>query len=115
MKEKTDPDKIAALERAIAKKYGKEAIANPEAYWDDEKEATYLEQLKIIEKRLSDIEESLDKVKINGVFVSKKLFNKETASRTCSLCETYSFDKRDDVYMRKFKVCFKCYIETIED
>ena len=33
-----NPDRVAAIEQAIAKKYGKEAIQNPKANWTEEKE-----------------------------------------------------------------------------
>ena len=41
-----NPDRIAAVEQAISKKYGDEAIQNPRANWDEEKEKEYLEQSK---------------------------------------------------------------------
>jgi hypothetical protein len=31
-------DRIAAIEKAIAKKYGKETIQNPRSEWNEEKE-----------------------------------------------------------------------------
>ena len=43
---KKDLNYVAALEKAIAKKYGKETIVNPKANWDDEKEEEYAEQRK---------------------------------------------------------------------
>jgi len=33
-----DPDRIARIEQAIAKKYGQEAVDNPRKFWNDEKE-----------------------------------------------------------------------------
>ena len=33
-----DWDKLATFEKAISKKYGKEAIQNPKGNWSDEKE-----------------------------------------------------------------------------
>ena len=41
MKEK-DLDYIAALEKAIKKKYGSDAIENPAKFWDEKKEKSYL-------------------------------------------------------------------------
>ena len=38
-----DLNKVAQIEKAIAKKYGKEAIANPKSFWTDEKEKEYLQ------------------------------------------------------------------------
>lgn len=111
MSNKPDSDQIAALEKAIEKKYGKEAVQNPKSNWTPEKEKEYLQQLKEIEKRLAQIEETLDKVNLNGFFISKKLLNRENNPRTCPVCGIYSFDKRDDIYMKKFKSCFKCHVE----
>ena len=87
MTKKIDQDDIVALEKAIAKKYGDKAIQNPKANWDDNKEKEYIEQLKKVAKKLNLSSESADKIELNGVFVSKKLLNREIASRTCSLCE----------------------------
>ena len=114
MTKKIDQDDIVALEKAIAKKYGDEAIQNPKANWDDTKEKEYIEQLKKVAEKLNLSSESGDKVEFNGVFVSKKLLNREIADRTCSLCERFSFDKKDDLYMTKFNSCFECYIKHIE-
>ena len=114
MTKKLDQDRIVALEKAIAKKYGKETIQNPKANSDDDKEKEYIEQLKKVAEKLNLSSESGDKVEFNGVFVSKKLLNREIADRTCSLCERFSFDKKDDLYMTKFNSCFECYIKHIE-
>ena len=43
---KQDYDKIAAVEQAIAEKYGTETIQNPRGNWDEAKEKEYLEQMK---------------------------------------------------------------------
>ena len=109
-----DQDNIVALEKAIAKKYGDKTVQNPKAIWDDTKEKEYIEQLKRVAEKLNLSSESGEKVELNGVFVSKKLLNKEIVSRICSLCERFSFDKKDDLYMTKFDSCFECYIKHIE-
>ena len=114
MQSKKDQDYIASVEKAIAQKYGTDTIQNPKSNWTDEKEREYLSQLKKFsenERRQQDQEE---KVETNGYFISKKLLNKET-NRTCPVCDTYSFDLKDDVYMSKFECCFKCYIQWVED
>ena len=111
---KKDQNYIASLEKAITQKYGIDTIQNPKSSWTDEKEQEYLFQLKKFsenERRQQDQEE---KVETNGYFISKKLLNKET-NRTCPVCDTYSFDLKDDVYMSKFECCFKCYIQWVED
>ena len=43
---KNDPNYIVKVEKAIAEKYGQEAIDNPKAHWTDEKEKEYVKQLK---------------------------------------------------------------------
>ena len=45
MKDK-DLNQIAKIEKAIADKYGEDAITNPKAFWDENKEKEYLEQMK---------------------------------------------------------------------
>ena len=46
-----DLNYIARVERAIAKKYGNEAIQNPRGNWDEEKEREYLKQIKLVHKK----------------------------------------------------------------
>ena len=41
-----DPNYAVKVEKAIAEKYGKEAIVNPKSQWDDVKEKEYLAELK---------------------------------------------------------------------
>ena len=45
--------------------------------------------------------------------MSKKLLNRDS-KRACPVCETYSFQIKDDVYMNKFDCCFDCYIQWVE-
>lgn len=113
MKSKKDLNHIAAVEKAIAKKYGKEAIQNPKANWDDEKEKEYLQQIKEVSKKRRKAEEYSEKVELNGVLVSKKLLNKES-THSCPVCDKYCFKAKDDVYMIKYECCFNCYIQWVE-
>ena len=76
MKEK-DWNHIAQVEKAISKKYGKEAIQNPKSGWDEEKEKEYLEQLREMAAKEEEYDEQSEKVEINGFLVPKKLLNKE--------------------------------------
>ena len=70
---KKDQDYIVKLEKAIAQKYGKEAIQNPVSNWDEIKEKDYLQQLKDLTDKEKVIESKAEKVQRNGFFVSKKL------------------------------------------
>jgi hypothetical protein len=107
-----DLNQIVKVEKAIAQKYGEDAIANPKHYWNEEKEKAYIEQLK----ELSQIEKRNDKdqkIEVDGIFISKKLLTKDT-NRTCPICSVYSFDLKDDLYMNRFECCQKCYVQWVE-
>jgi predicted ribosome quality control (RQC) complex YloA/Tae2 family protein len=91
-------NKIAAIEKAIAKKYGKEAVQNPKGNWDEEKEKEYIEQVKKFQEKLRKAETSAEKIEHNGFFVSKKLINKES-NKPCPVCSKYTLNVKDDVCM----------------
>lgn len=110
---KKDLNDIAAVEKAISNKYGKEAITNPKSTWDDSKEKEYIEQVKKIAQTQRDDPKKGSKVELNGFLVSEKLINKKS-KRTCPVCDVYSFDKKDDLYMNRFGCCFKCYVCFVE-
>ena len=106
-----DPNYVAKIEQAIAKKYGEETIQNPKSRWTDEKEREYVSQLRELYKQRDQLES--EEEEIGGVFINKKLLNKES-SRSCPVCSTYSFKSNDDVYMSKFDCCEKCYIQWVQ-
>ena len=112
-KKKRDPNLIAKLEQAIEKKYGKEAVLHPKSNWDEEKEQKYLEQSKEYLKKQKAKKEKTEKVEKDGFLISKKLLTKRS-SRTCPVCNTYSFDIKDDVYMSKYECCYECYFQYVE-
>jgi len=112
MKQKT-LNKIAEIERAIAKKFGKEAITNPKSLWTDEKEEEYLEQLKEFYKEEYKKKEQKEKVEKDGFFLPKNLITKEN-KRKCPICGVFSFEIKDDLYMNKFECCFDCYIQYVQ-
>lgn len=109
-----DLNRIARLEKAIAKKYGHEAIQNPRSNWSDEKENDYKEQLQKLQKKEILLREKEEKVEVDGILINKKLLTKEQ-NRICPVCDTFSFSLQDDVYMSKFECCKKCYIRWVED
>ena len=108
-----NPDRIAAVEQAISKKYGDEAVQNPRANWDETKEKEYLEQSKEFYQKSYQKEEQQEKVDINGIKVSKKLLNRESL-RCCSVCGSYPKKSMDDVCLTKFECCNKCYLQYVE-
>ena len=110
---KKDLNDIAKYELAISKKYGKEAIQHPKAEWNDEKEKEYQQQIRDLYQKEVKYREKNEKVEVDGILVSKKLFSRDE-NRVCPVCSAYSFELRDNVYMTKFDCCFKCYIQWVE-
>jgi hypothetical protein len=108
-----DPDYIVKVEQAIAQKYGEEAIQNPKAEWDENKEKVYLEQMRNLYKKQKKNDEVNDKVEVNGIKVSRKLLNRESKTG-CPVCGAFSHSARDDVSLVKFDCCYKCYIKWVE-
>jgi len=109
-----DSDKIAAVERAIAEKYGKEAIQNPKGNWTENKEKEYLQQSKEFYKKQRKNDEWQEKVDVNGIKISKKLLNRESL-KSCPVCGTFPKESMDDVCLVKFDCCNKCYIKYVEE
>ena len=110
-----DYNYIAKIEKAIQDKYGEETVQHPRANWTDEKEEEYIQQAKKLYQKTHKAVEAKDKVEVDGFLISKKLLNKDTTRRTCPVCKTYSFSKKDDVYMNKFECCYKCYIQWVDN
>jgi len=104
-----DLNRIAEVEKAIAKKFGTETIVNPKSFWTDEKEKEYLEEVKEFYKNDANSE----KVEKDGFLLPKNLITKEN-KRKCPVCEELSFKLKDDLYMNKFDCCFKCYLYHVE-
>ncbi len=101
---KIDLDRIAALELAIKEKYGDLATRNPASFWNEEKEANYLEESKLEEE--SSKHEA--KIKIGEFFVTKKLFNKSKI-KSCPSCGKLLMKTRDDLYLNKYGMCEACF------
>ena len=87
---------------------------NPHSLWDEEKEEDYINQIKKLAEKEQKRHESKEKLKKDGFFLSKNLINKKS-KRECPICETYSFEMKDDLYMNKFECCFKCFVQWVED
>ena len=111
---KKDLNYIQALEKAIKEKYGEEATFNPKQFWDEQKEKEYIEDVKKAAKQEYKNLQSQEKVEVDGLLIPKKLINKKEL-KECTNCKIYSFNKKDDLYLNKFKVCYKCYVCNIED
>jgi hypothetical protein len=112
MKEK-DLNYIAALEKAIKKKYGEEAIQNPAQHWDETKEEEYIEQLKEFVERQKKHERQHDVENVDGVLISRKLLNREGIIN-CPVCGRKTKTVDDDIYINKYECCSKCFTQRIE-
>jgi len=110
---KDDLNYIAKVERAIADKYGAEAISNPKSGWDEEKEKKYLQELSELYKNSSPPQGEIVDM---GSFVIKgnAFLNSGRNRRTCPNCESYSLSFSDDLYMSKYDCCFDCFVEYVE-
>lgn len=109
-----DYNKIASIEKAISEKYGEETIQNPKSDWTEEKEKDYLEQIKEMYEKSYRHEESVEKIDINGIKVSKKLLNREPLKK-CPVCGMIPRKSMDDICLLKFDCCNKCYVQYVED
>ena len=108
-----DHNRIVAIEKAIKEKYGDEAIANPKADWDENKEKEYLEQMKELYNRNNKKRAYTEKVDVNGIKISKKLLNREQL-RSCPVCGRFPKKSLDDVCLIKYDCCSKCYIQYVD-
>jgi len=111
---KRDLNYLAALEKSVAEKYGTEAIINPKSGWSPDKEQGYLQDVKKAQIKESKLEASQERIEIEGVLIAKKLINKNV-ERHCNYCDSYSFNREDDVYFTKFGTCHRCYVQYIVD
>lgn len=110
---KKDYNHIAAIEKAISEKYGKNAAQDLRSEWDDKREKEYLEQLKSANKRRSKAERKDEEIAEN-TFISTRV-GKRKDTRSCPVCETYSFSMKDDLYMNRFSCCYLCYVDFVQD
>ena len=109
-----DWDRLAAFEKAIKKKYGEEAIQNPKANWNEEKEQEYIQQQKELYSKELEKTKTTEKVDVGGFLVSKKLLSRDS-KRPCPVCNKIFLKSKDDVCMTKYDCCFGCYVKWVED
>ena len=114
MKMKHDPNYIASVEKAIAKKYGKDTVQDFRSDWQPAREEEYLLQLRSLNRKRDLFKKSKLVEKKGDVTLTRRNKAKPT-ERTCPVCKTYSFSTKDDLYMNRFGACFSCYVVFIED
>ena len=110
---KKDYDHIAAVEKAIAEKYGKDTAQDIRGEWTDEKEKEYISQIKNNNKYKSAQEKRTTQIAEN-TFISEKVSRRKD-DRQCPVCKTYSFSIKDDLYMNRFSCCYECYVDFVAD
>jgi ribosomal protein S27AE len=109
---KKDPNYVAAVEKAIAEKYGTETVQDFRSAWGEDKEKEYLRQLK--EARQTKHKKKINEETNTSFYRIKKTKKIKKTERLCPVCKTYSFSMKDDLYMNRFKCCFACYIDFVE-
>tara|TARA_B100000900_G_scaffold385971_1_gene376023 strand:+ start:45 stop:461 length:417 start_codon:yes stop_codon:yes gene_type:complete len=112
MKTKKDPNYLAAVEKAITEKYGKDTVQDFRNQWQEDKEKDYLKQLKRLTKKNDNLSSTKEEFVVGDVKITKRR-SKQKQDRTCPVCKTYSFSRRDDLYMNRFKCCHDCYLDFV--
>jgi len=110
---KRDYNYIAAVEKAISEKYGKDTVQDFRNDWQESKEKIYLQQLKDRRYKLNNIKNKKRTVVVGDIEV-RTTKSSERANRSCPVCKTYSFSSKDDLYMNRFQCCEKCFVEHVE-
>jgi hypothetical protein len=109
-----DYDYLASVEKAIAEKYGKDTVQDFRSSWEEDREKEYLEQLK--DRREKGYKKQYKKtVSLDENTIIHERPIEVTIDRSCPVCKTYSFSGKDDLYMNRFKSCYRCYIDFIQD
>ena len=101
---KKDFNKIAKIEKAIAKKYGKQAIINPRSGWNTEKETSYLEEVKKFYARLENNREKRKKLAAH----------RAVGLNACPVCSKVLLSSYDEVSIKKHSCCDDCYVDYVE-
>jgi transposase-like protein len=112
MKTKKDPNYLAAVEKAITEKYGKDTVQDFRNQWQEDKEKDYLKQLKRLTKKNDNLSSTKEEFVVGDIKITKRR-SKQKQDRTCPVCKTYSFSRRDDLYTNRFKCCHDCYLDFV--
>ena len=75
-----------------------------------EKEKKYLKDLKNFYNNNLKKEETHQK---EGFIIKSRIASKQD-NRICPVCEKYSMESKDNLYMTKFDCCYECYIKYVE-
>ena len=89
-------------------------LSIPKSLWTDEKEEQYLKDLKEYYTKTRKSLENTEKIEEDGFLIPKNLITRKS-KRKCPICNIFSFEMKDDLYMNKFECCFECYVQWVED
>ena len=109
---KKDTNYIAAVEKAIAEKYGKDTVQDFRSTWEADKEKEYLRQLAERNKKTYPSAKKNKRSLAEDVEVSTQR-RRDPSNRQCPVCKTYSFSSKDDLYMNRFGCCNYCYLQFV--
>jgi len=114
-----DYNKLAALEREMAKKFGDEVVKHPAADWDETDEREYEEQVTKLHRKFEGLFVEKSYTNKKGYLISKKLLNEEDAGGfdSCPYCGKYKFhfSVADDINLNRYGCCRDCHIQYVED
>mgnify|MGYP003146569161 FL=1 len=113
MSTKKDLNYVASVEKAIAEKYGKDTVQDFRNQWEEDKESEYLKQLKDLRCKTDKLSATKEETVVDDIRITKRR-TKQKQDRTCPVCKTYSFSRKDDLYMNRFKCCYDCYVDFVE-
>ena len=108
-----DLNKVAAIEKAISKKFGSETIQNPKSEWTPEKELIYKEQLNELEAKKKQSQATNEKILKDGYYVVPN--KPKVGLKSCLCCHNTIKTIRDDIYYLKYEACERCFIQYIEN
>lgn len=114
MDPKVSMEVLQKIEKEIANKYGIEATMSPRAFWNDEKEKEYREQVDVFLEKEENKRKNEEKIEKDGILVPRRLFIEENNKKGCKYCQKYFLDFRDKAYISKYDGCYECYINFIE-
>ena len=90
MKTRKDPNTIAAIEKAIAEKYGKDTVQDFRNEWQEDKERQYLNQLKEMRIERDKFSTHKEEVVVGDVKITKRS-NSQKQDRSCPVCKHIHF------------------------
>lgn len=111
MREQDQHDNQLLVE--IEKKFGSITTQEPLKNWNDNKERDFQNQIKQKQKEKYLRDKERQKIEKDGILIPKDhVEHPKSELSSCSSCQMkYSVSFKDQVYIKKFGICYKCYIK----